>query len=79
MAMANLRRGGYIIIGVGRVGNSLERTGVDASLLTSYDADRVLGAIAKYAEPAVDAAVGIVEYDTKSSSLSQLVNLSERR
>jgi len=62
MAMANLRDGGLIIIGVARQPSGLVRTGISAADLNTYDADVILSAINKYAAPAVDAVVATVEH-----------------
>lgn len=65
MAMANLRSGGYIIIGIAKDNDQLARTGANTEHIETYDVDRVLAAINKFTSPAVEAIVGIVEHQGK--------------
>jgi hypothetical protein len=62
MAMANLVDGGILIVGVSGSSGSLIPTGIAAGDLATYDSDRVLLAINKYASPPVDATVAVVGY-----------------
>lgn len=68
MAMANLRGGGYIIVGVAGSSGGLSRTGISASDLATYDADDLLAAINKCASPAVSAIVGTVPHRDRQNS-----------
>jgi predicted HTH transcriptional regulator len=53
MAMANLRDGGLIIIGVGQRTGTWERTGIRDEDLATYDVDDLSDAINRYASPPV--------------------------
>lgn len=54
LAMANLRGGGYIIIGIKQSGNGFEREGVKEEHLITYDIDIMKDQINIYADPFVD-------------------------
>lgn len=62
MAMANLRDGGYIVIGVSGDAGGLTRTGISTAHLATYDADNALATINKFASPAITAMVTVVEH-----------------
>lgn len=62
MAMANLRDGGIIIVGVSQQGDSWELAGVDASHLASYDVDVLVSHVNSFASPYVDLDIVTVDY-----------------
>jgi predicted HTH transcriptional regulator len=53
MAMANIRDGGTIVVGVGQRSGSLVAQGVTPADLATYDEDDVLAFVNRYAEPYV--------------------------
>jgi predicted HTH transcriptional regulator len=61
MAMANLRDGGRIVVGVSQREGHFELSGIEAGHLNTYDPDDVLEAVNKYARPPVEAAIFTVE------------------
>jgi predicted HTH transcriptional regulator len=65
IGMSNLRGGGYIIIGIGKVDDVLTTLGVDEVVARTYDPDKVLTEIAKYTSPPVNAVVGIAEHNKR--------------
>lgn len=54
MAMANLRDGGLILVGVAEQGTDWELTGIDPSHLPTFDYDEIIDQIGKYASPQVN-------------------------
>jgi predicted HTH transcriptional regulator len=60
LAMANLRDGGVLVIGVGERGTEWEVSGISDEHLRTYDADDVVDAINRYASPSVAAMIVIV-------------------
>lgn len=65
MAMANLRDGGQIIIGAHQRNGPLELDGIHADCEATYDADDVLEAINKFANPPVTATVRVMLFDER--------------
>lgn len=63
MAMANLRDGGVIVIGVGERGEQWELTGISNEHVATYDVDDVADAINKYASPSVIATIVITAHN----------------
>jgi hypothetical protein len=61
MAMANLRDGGLILVGVAENGNSWEMTGITSDHLIAFDYDDITDQLSKYASPQV--VVDIVIHD----------------
>jgi predicted HTH transcriptional regulator len=57
MAMANLRDGGSIIIGISQRDPHFAPTGMSEAHLNGYDPDNVIAAINKYAKPPIPLAV----------------------
>jgi len=53
MAMANIRDGGVIIVGVTKTGNSYERKGISHEHLETYKEDEVLAYVNSFADPYV--------------------------
>ena len=53
MAMANLRDGGLIVIGVAERNDSWELTGIQEDHLETYDYDDIVDQLAKYASPQI--------------------------
>jgi predicted HTH transcriptional regulator len=62
MAMANLRDGGIIIVGVSQRGNSWELSGIDPAHLASYDVDVIVNHVNSFATPHVDLDIVTVDY-----------------
>jgi predicted HTH transcriptional regulator len=62
MAMANLRDGGIIIVGVSQRGDSWELTGTDPTHLASYDVDVIVNHVNSFATPHVDLDIVTVDY-----------------
>lgn len=54
MAMANLRDGGLILVGVAEKGTDWELTGIAQSDLATYDYDDIIDQTSKYASPQVN-------------------------
>src|SRR5947209_20400080 len=55
MAMANLRDGGVIVVGVSERGAIWELTGIQQDHLDSYDRDELLDAVNRFASPPIAA------------------------
>lgn len=53
MAMANLRDGGIIVVGVSERGGSWSLDGISTQHLTTYDEDNVNDFVNKYASPTI--------------------------
>jgi predicted HTH transcriptional regulator len=64
MAMANLRDGGIVVIGVSERGTTWELTGVKPEHLETYDIDKIIDVINKYASPNVDLDIVIVKHES---------------
>lgn len=62
MAMANLRDGGIIVIGVSQRGSSWDLTGIAPLDLKSYDPDVIVAQLNSFASPFVDLDIVIVEH-----------------
>jgi len=62
MAMANLRDGGILIIGVSERGESWDLTGIKKEHLDTYDVDIVIDFINSYASPPVDIDIFTLKY-----------------
>jgi len=65
MAMANLRDGGFLIVGVSQRSVHPELQGISDEDLRTFDPDDVIEAINKYAKPPVEAAVYTIEEGAK--------------
>ena len=67
LAMANLRDGGYIVIGVKRKGvhGQLVATGMQPEHLQTWDVDKVQQYVNKYAEPYVHLEIRFLQDDNK--------------
>lgn len=61
MAMANLRDGGVIVVGVSERNHTWSLTGVDATQLATFEPDVIVDQVNKYASPAV--ALDIVQLE----------------
>jgi hypothetical protein len=61
MAMANLRDGGLIVVGVAEKGTDWELTGIEPGHLGAFDYDEIIDQLGKYASPQV--VVDIVTHD----------------
>lgn len=75
MAMANLRDGGIIVIGVSERGESWELTGISDTDLSTYDFDDISDFIAKYASVPLELDVVVVRY--RDSKLYLAIQISE--
>lgn len=53
LAMANLRDGGMIIVGVSERGDKWDLSGILSAHLATYDADNIFDHVAKYASPEI--------------------------
>jgi hypothetical protein len=62
MAMANLRDGGIIIVGVSQRGDFWDLTGIDSTDLASYDVDVIVNHVNSFATPYVELDIVTVEY-----------------
>lgn len=63
MAMANLRDGGCIIIGVSERNGIPELSGVDPAHEKTYKQDDIIALVNRYARPAVTLTMRVLEYD----------------
>ena len=70
MAMANLRDGGLIVVGVAERGTSWELTGITADHLNSYDYDDITDQLSKYASPQVVVDIVVHHHDDGNSYLA---------
>ena len=70
MAMANLRDGGIIIVGVSQRGSDWDRTGIDSVDLASYDPDVIIAQTNSYASPYVELDIVIVEHPSSRRFLA---------
>jgi hypothetical protein len=62
MAMANLRDGGIIIVGVSQRGDSWDLAGIAPAHLASYDVDVMINHVNSFATPHVELDIVTVEY-----------------
>ncbi len=65
MAMANLRDGGYIIIGIGERNGTAELTGIDPTHEQTYNQDDVIALVNRYARPPVALTLRVVQYESR--------------
>lgn len=65
IAMANLRDGGCVIVGVSERNGAPELTGVTPDHEKTYDQDGLIATVNTYARPAVSLTVRVLEYDAK--------------
>jgi len=65
IAMANLRDGGIIIVGVSQRGDEWDVTGITDLHLATYDTDSVVETVNRYASPSVAVSVVRVAYEEK--------------
>jgi predicted HTH transcriptional regulator len=65
LAMANLRDGGVIIVGVSEKDDRWSLEGIADGHLITYDVDDVADAIHRFASPAVSAMLVLVPYDNR--------------
>ena len=70
MAMANLRDGGVIVIGVSESGDAWDRTGIQPEHLATYDVDDIIDGVNKYASPPVQLEIVIVTYQNERPFLA---------
>ncbi len=62
LAMANLRDGGVLVVGVGERGEQWDLTGISEEHLVTYDVDDVVDAIHRFASPAIGVTLVIVPH-----------------
>lgn len=77
LAMANLREGGILVVGVREDGDSWELQGVDAAHLPTYDEDDVNDFVNRYASPALRVELLLVPYDGKRFLAVRVPEFSE--
>ncbi len=65
LALANLRDGGLVIVGVRQDGGRFIADGVDADVESTYEAEKVYELVNEYASPTIELRVVVVEHDTK--------------
>ncbi|MBV8517307.1 MAG: ATP-binding protein [Acidobacteria bacterium] len=65
LAMANLRDGGVIVIGVSERGDQWELPGISNEHLATYQVDDVIDAIHKFASPSVDVILVVVPWNAR--------------
>lgn len=75
MAMANLRDGGIIVVGVSERGESWELTGISSEHLSTYDFDNISDFIAKYSSIPLELDVVVVRYRDSKNYLA--IQISE--
>lgn len=63
MAMANLRDGGLIVIGISERGDAWDLTGIAPEHLRTFDSDDILDQVTKYASPVVTLDVVLHRHD----------------
>jgi len=63
LAMGNLRDGGIVVIGASERGTTWELTGVKPEHLETYDVDKIIDVINKYASPNVDLDIVIIKHE----------------
>lgn len=64
MAMANLRDGGVILVGVGE-SDKPDLAGIKAADLATYDIDEINDRVGRYASPHVDLEFGVATFESK--------------
>jgi predicted HTH transcriptional regulator len=65
MAMANLRDGGCIIIGIGERNGTAELTGIDPAHERTYNQDDLIALVNRYARPPVTLTMRVVECESR--------------
>jgi len=75
MAMANLRDGGIVVIGVSERGESWELIGISGHDIASYDFDDISDFVAKYASVPLELDVVVVRYRDEKEYL--VIQVSE--
>lgn len=63
MAMANLRDGGCIIIGIGERSGTADLTGIDPVHERTYNQDDIIALVNRHARPPVTLVMRVVEYE----------------
>lgn len=75
LAMANLRDGGVVVVGVSESGERWDLTGVSDEHFATYNTDDVVDAIHKFASPSVSVILVLVPYGNERRFLA--VQISE--
>jgi predicted HTH transcriptional regulator len=70
MAMANLRDGGLILIGVCERDNKWELTGIQQAHVDTFDYDDIIDQLGKYASPEVNVDIVIHDHDDSNRYLA---------
>lgn len=63
MAMANLRDGGLILVGIAEKGTAWELAGIEPDDHTTYDYDEIIDQLGKYASPQVMVDIVVHDHD----------------
>lgn len=63
MAMANLRDGGFVIIGIAERSGVANLTGIDPGHEATYNQDDLIALVNRYARPSISLTMRAVEYD----------------
>lgn len=74
MAMANLRDGGLIVVGVSERGDTWNLQGVSSSDLSSYDYDDIIDQVTKYASPHIRVDIVLHRHDDGNEYLVFLIH-----
>jgi predicted HTH transcriptional regulator len=77
LAMANLRDGGIVVIGVGERGEQWHLGGISESDFATYDSDVISDAIHKFASPAVKCTLVSVEHDGQRFLTLQVLEFTD--
>lgn len=77
LAMANLRDGGIIIIGVSESGDRWERTGISDEDLTTYEVDHVIEGVHRFASPSVSVRLILVPYESRNFLTVQVFEFTD--
>ena len=77
LAMANLRDGGVIVVGVGERGAQWEVTGVSDEHLATYDVDDVVDAIHRFASPSIELTIVIVPHNDRRFLAVRILEFAE--
>jgi len=77
LAMANIRDGGLIVIGVNEEGDHFKPVGMSGEDFDSYSQDGVSSYVSNYADPFVEVTVNKVQYDRKKYVAIQVEEFAE--
>ena len=77
LAMANIRDGGFIVVGVEEKGGHFEPAGVSDKDFHSYSQDKVSSDVATYADPFVELTVNRIQHEQKRFVIMQVEEFTE--